>query len=122
MSDESPDPLQRGIGALVWERLRKRRLRHRVSLFLMLAMTVALFLGVRFAQSLDDPKRLAWFLSLYFVLFLFVIGRALFEMLDILREHIRERESVFKSTFHDGDFADELGRRVGKTDAGSWPE
>jgi hypothetical protein len=88
----------------------------------MVAMTVALLLGLQFVQVRDDPKRLAWFLTLYFIFFLFVIGRAIFEMFDIVREHVREREAVFKSTFHEGDFPEELGRRVGKVDAESWPE
>lgn len=122
MDHESPGASHRGLGALIWERLRNRRPRHRVSLLLMIAMTVVLLLGVQLVQVQDDPKRLAWFLSLYFVFFLIVIGRAVFEMFDIVREHIRERESVFKATFHEGDFPGELGRRVGKSDAGSWPE
>ena len=122
MTERSPDLMPQGIGARVWAQLARRRPRHRVSMFLMLAMTVALVLGVQIVEIRDDPKRLAWFLALYFVFFLMVIGRAVFELFDIVREHVRDREAIFRRTFAEGDFATELGRRVGKSDAGSWPE
>lgn len=122
MADESGKQNDQGVGSIIWAGLRRRGLRHRVSLFLLIAMVVVLLLGVQFVEIQDDPKRLAWFLTLYFVFFLIVIGRAIFEMLDIVREHVRERESVFRKAFHEGDFPEELGRRVSKADAGSWPE
>ncbi len=122
MADESRNPNDRGLGALFLARLRQRGSRHRVSLLLMIAMTVVLLLGVQFVEVRDDPRRLAWFLTLYFVFFLIVIGRAILEMFDIVREHVRERESAFRKAFHEGDFPEELGRRVNKADAGSWPE
>jgi hypothetical protein len=121
--DPQIPPMPRGIGARIWDRLTVwPRRRHGVSLFLLLAMTVAIFLGVQYVEVRDDPKRFAWFLGLYFIFFLIVIGRAVLEMFDIVREHIREREAVFKSTFCEGDFTEELGRRVSKGEAGSWPE
>jgi uncharacterized membrane protein YesL len=88
----------------------------------MIAMTVALFLGAQMAQVRDDPKKFAFLLSLYFVFFLVIIIRAVLEFFDIVREHVRDREAIFRKTFGEGDFSVELGRRVGKTDAGSWPE
>jgi hypothetical protein len=122
MADHPVGPMPLGIGRRIWRRLLTWRPRHRVSLFLMLAMVVALILGLQIVGVREDPKGLAWFLALYFVFFLMVIGRAIFEIFDIIREHVREREAVFRKTFADGDFSAELGRRVGKADGGSWPE
>ncbi len=122
MADQSGDSMPLGLGPRIWRRLTQWRPRQRVSLFLMIAMIVALLLGVRIIEVRGDPRGLAWFLALYFVFFLLVIGRAVFELFDIVREHVRDREAVFRTTFAEDGFSGELGRRVGKSDGGSWPE
>jgi hypothetical protein len=88
----------------------------------MVAMIVVLVLGVQFVYVRDDPRRFAIFLSMYFIFFLVVIARALVDFFDVIREHVREREGLFRETFAKDGFSEELGRRVSKGDPGSWPE
>lgn len=83
-----------------------------VSLILMAAMFVVTLLGVQVVYVVDEPRRFASFLALNFTFFLFVILRATLECFDIVREHVRRREQLFRSEIWDADFAVELGRRV----------
>ena len=93
-----------------------------VSLFLMFAMIVALILGAQIGYVRDDPKRFAFVLSLLFIFFMVVIARAVVDFFEVIREHLREREGLFRETFTKDGFSEELGRRVAKGDPGSWPE
>ncbi len=106
----------------VWRGLAGWRPRRPVGLFLMVAMIVVLLLGAQFVNVRDDPKRFAFFLSLLFIFFAVVITRALVDFFDVIREHLREREGIFRETFTKDGFTEELGRRVAKGDPGSWPE
>lgn len=83
-----------------------------VSFILMAAMFVVTLLGGQIVYVLDEPRRFALFLALNFTFFLFVILRATLECFDIVREHVRRREQLFRSEIWDADFAVELGRRV----------
>lgn len=118
---DEPNPPVTFAGIFARE-LRAWRPRRPVSLFLMGAMLVVLILGAQVWYVIDDPKGFAFFLSLYFVFFLVVIGRAVADMFDIAREHMRDRERIFKDTFATDGFAEELGQRVAKGDRSSWPE
>lgn len=96
--------------------------RRPVSLYLMVAMLVALLLGAQVVYVRDDPKRFAFFLSLYFVFFLMIIVRAVLEFFDVIREHVREREGLFRETFAEDGFSAELGERVSRREVDSWPD
>lgn len=110
------------LASAVARALRAWRPRRPVSLFLLFAMIVALLLGVQVVKVLDDPRQFAFLLSLYFVFFMVVIARATMDLFDVIREHVREREGVFRETFTRDGFANDLGQRVAKGDRGSWPE
>ncbi len=88
----------------------------------MVAMVVALLMGGQIVYVRDDPKKFAFLLSLYFIFFLVIIVRAVLEFFDVVRQHVREREGLFRETFAKDGFAAELGQRVGEQDADSWPE
>lgn len=117
-SGRAPDTL----GGHFLRGLRNWRPRRPVSLFLLVAMLVMLVLGVQFVYVRDDPKRFAFFLSLYFIFFFVVIARALVDFIEVMREHVRERERLFRETFVKDGFAQELGAHVTQHDRNSWPE
>jgi len=110
------------LGGYLRRGLHGWRPRRPVSLFLLVAMVAVLVLGVQIVYVLDDPRRFAFFLSLYFVFFLVVIARATMDLFDVMREHVRERESLFRETFAKDGFAEALGQRVAKGERDSWPE
>jgi len=111
-----------GVGPRVWRSLRTWTPQRPVSFFLLIAITVALLFGLQFVYVRENPKQFAFLLSIYFVFFSVVIFRAILDAFDILREHIRERERVFRETFGGDEFAAELGERVRRADPDSWPE
>ncbi len=117
-AERGPDSL----GGYLLRGLREWRPRRPVSLFLLFAMLAILILGVQFVYVLEDARQFAFFLSLYFVFFLVVIARATVDFFDVVREHLREREHLFRDTFAKDGFAEELGQRVAKGDRDSWPE
>lgn len=94
--------------------LRKSRGSRPASFYLLFAIVAVLLLGGQIYFIQDDPKQFAFFLSLYFIFFFVVIFRAILDVFDIARQHIRERERVFSSTIGDPEFAEELGRSVAK--------
>ncbi len=110
------------LGGFLRRGLRQWRPRRPVSLFLLVAMVAALVLGVQIVYVLDDPRQFAFFLSVYFVFFLIVIARATMDFFDVIREHVRERESLFRETFLKDGFAQELGQRVTQGERDNWPE
>lgn len=110
------------VGGYLWRGLREWRPRRPVSLFLLAAMVAVLILGVQIVYVLDDPRRFAFYLSVYFVFFLIVIARATMDLFDVLREHVHEREGLFRETFAKDGFAEELGQHVAKGERDSWPE
>lgn len=107
---------------MVLRELREWRPRRPVSLFLLVTMVIVLLFGAQIWYLIDNPKGFAFFLSLYFIFFLVVIGRAVADMFDIAREHLRDRERIFRDTFTTDGFSQELGQRVAKGDRSSWPE
>lgn len=110
------------LGERLTRQFRQWQPRRPVSLYLMVAMLVALLLGGQVVYVRDDPKKFAFLLSLYFIFFLVVIVRATLEFFDVIRQHVREREGLFRETFTEDGFAAELGQRVGEHDAESWPD
>lgn len=104
--------------ALEFGRAHRRR---PMSFYLLIAMVVALLLGVQVVFFQHDPKRLAFFLTLNFVFFFVVMYRAIRDCFDILRSHFREREGLFSNTIGEPTFSNELGRRVAKNEEKSTP-
>lgn len=119
-SDKSDHPIT--LSGVVLHQLREWRPRRPVSLFLLVTMVIVLLFGAEIWYLIDSPKGFAFFLSLYFIFFLVVIGRAVADMFDIVREHLRDRERIFRDTFANDGFSQELGQRVAKGDRSSWPE
>ena len=116
MNDESdrakaPKSLRDYFGTV----LRKRR-RPTVSLLLMGAIAIVVLFGVQFVYIRDDSKHLAFFLSLNFIFFFVVMYRAVVECIEIVREHFKENEQVFRSTLGDEEFIADLGRRVAENE------
>ena len=83
-----------------------------VSLFLMGAMLFVALSGVHVVRVWGQPRQAAFYLALYFVFFAAVIVRGLMECMELIRENLRERQQLFRSTLGDADFAEKLGRRV----------
>ncbi len=100
----------------VGERLRAafmRSLRSRpIGFYMLLAMVLVLLMGGQIVYVKDDPKRFAFFLSLYFIFFIVLIFRAILDCFDIVREHFRKSEGLLRETFTEDEFAARLGRSV----------
>jgi hypothetical protein len=98
-----------------WGRARRNR---PVSFYLLLAIPLELLMGTQMLSVRDNPKMFWAFLAMNFVFFFFVIVRALLDFTELLRRHIKEKESVFKTTLGDKEFLADLrergkaGRRV----------
>jgi hypothetical protein len=108
---KAPKTLRDHFGAAL-----RRRRRPTVSLLLMGAIVVVVFFGVQFVYIRDDPKRLAFFLALNFIFFFVVMYRAIVECIEIVREHFKENEQIFRSTLGDEEFTADLGRRVAESE------
>lgn len=74
----------------------------RMGLFLMAAMFLVCLLGVQVVQAWGDPRRVALYLTVYFVFFAVVILRALLECIDILRERLSAQQQLFRMTLGAG--------------------
>lgn len=83
-----------------------------VSFYLLLAIIVMLLLGVNGFRDLDDPRRLAFSLTVFLVFFGAVVYRAMIDGVDIARKHLREEGSLMKDVFERDDFAETLHERV----------
>jgi len=86
--------------------------RRPVSFYLLLAIIVALLLGLQIVHVRDNPRQFAFLLSLLFIFFFAVMVRAIVDFGDIFRRHVSEHEQVYKATLGEEQFASELGRRV----------
>lgn len=84
------------------------------SLYLLLALFIALPLGTQMIHAREDPRRLAFYVTLHLILLFVVLVRAVFDMAEIARDHLKEREHLYQATLGDRDFARELGERVSK--------
>ncbi|HOE65397.1 MAG TPA: hypothetical protein PLO62_02630 [Candidatus Hydrogenedentes bacterium] len=113
----TPAPERDAMAARTWRRYlfaawaRNRKARA-VSIGLMLAMIIVLLLGFPLFRDQGNPRHFALALATFFVFFFVVIARALSEVFDILREHVRERGRLYRTTLGDAAFARNLGRRV----------
>lgn len=83
-----------------------------VSFYLLLAIIVMLLLGVNGFRDLEDPRRLAFSLTVFLVFFGAVVYRAMIDGVDIARKHLREEGTLMKDVFERDGFAEELHERV----------
>ncbi|MDX9973572.1 MAG: hypothetical protein RBU21_11365 [FCB group bacterium] len=100
-----------GLARYVLKRLYARRT---VSLYLLLALFVALPLGTQMIGAKEDPRRFALFITLHLVFLFVVLVRAVYDIAEIARDHMKERERVYRSTLGEREFARELGERVSR--------
>jgi uncharacterized membrane protein len=84
------------------------------SFYLLLALFIMLPLGTQMIGSRENPQRFALFVSLHLIFLFVVLVRAVFDIAEIARDHLREREGLFRTTLGDRNFAKELGRQVTK--------
>ena len=82
------------------------------SVYLLFAIFIVVMLGSQIVYVRDDPKRFAFFLSLNFIFFFVVMYRALVDFFEIVRKHFREKESIYRDTIGEPQFAKKLGRSV----------
>lgn len=106
----TPEPLWKYL-ARAFVRSHRRR---PVSFYLLLAMLAVVILGVQIIIARDDPRKLAFLLSLIFIFCFVVMYRAIADAFDILRNHRREKRELYQQTLGDQDFTRELGERVEK--------
>lgn len=95
--------------------LRAANKRRTASFYLLFAMLAVVLLGLQIIYVWDNPRQFALFLSLNFVFFFVVMFRAIVDFFEILRNHFREREKVFRSTLGEEEFVARLGRRVSES-------
>ncbi len=91
---------------------RELNARRPFSVYLLLAILIVVLLGSQIVYVREDPKRFASFLTLNFVFFFLVLYRAIVDFFEIARNHFREKESLFRSTIGEPEFAQELGKSV----------
>ncbi len=100
----------------LWSHVQKAwraRSRYRpVSLFLLFAIMIVALLGLQVVDLRDNPKKFALFLSLNFLFFFVVIGRAIIDCIEILKRSLKDRRDLYDTTLGDREFTTELGRRV----------
>lgn len=90
--------------------LREARARRPASFYFLLAIPLVLILGVHMIEFRENPVRFLLVLSLLFLFFGIVALRAVADLFDIARRHVREKP--FQETLGDADFISELGNRV----------
>lgn len=119
----TPEPLWRYLFRAFVHAHRRRP----VSFYLLVAIFIVCLLGVQFVYAANDPKKLAFFLTLTFIFCFVVMYRALADAVDILRAHRQAKRDLYESTLGDKYFTHELGDRVGKQREAAggrldWPE
>lgn len=96
--------------------LAESRARRPFSFYLLFAIVIVVLLGAQIVYVRDNPKQFALFLALNFIFFFVVLFRALVDAFEIVRDHFRAREAVYRSTLGDPEFTRELGKRVAESD------
>ncbi|MCC6486996.1 MAG: hypothetical protein IT364_05805 [Candidatus Hydrogenedentes bacterium] len=113
MTDEGKQP--KGpvtLGMHLRRAFKEAHRRRPVSFYLLLAIIVALLLGLQIVHVKENPRQFALLLSLLFIFFFAVMVRAIVDFGDIFRRHLSEHEKVFKTTLGEEEFVSELGKRV----------
>lgn len=105
---EDPRTLKRHVAQAV----RRSNAARPMSFYLLLAILVVTILGTQLVYFRNDPKEFALYLSLMFVFFFVVAFRATLDFFDITRNHLKERQALYRNTLGEQEFTAELGRRV----------
>lgn len=119
----TPEPLWRYM-LRAFTRAHRRR---PVSFYLIFAIFIVAVLGLQVVYAANDPRKLAFFLTLNFIFCFVVMYRALADAVDILSEHRRAKRKLYENTLGDKYFTHELGDRVEKQRQAAggrldWPE
>lgn len=105
---EGPRTLSRHVAA-AWARINATR---PVSFYLLLAVFVMLPLGTVMIDAREDPRKFALYVVLHLIFLFVVMVRAVYDLAEIGRDHLKERERLMQSTLGEAGFIKELGRRV----------
>ena len=117
MSDSKQPPIKTNVSELktlrdyIREGLERARRNRPISFYLLLAIPLELLLGSQLLSMRDNPKAFWAFLALNFIFFFFIIARALLDFTELIRKHIKEHQSVFRSTLGDKEFLADLRER-----------
>lgn len=108
-----PQPYhEKRISVLVIKSLARRIRELPISFYLILAIIAALLLGVTGFVNLDDPRRLAFTLTLFVVFFGAVSYRAMVDAIDIYRDYHRKHSALLSDVMQRDGFAEELRERT----------
>lgn len=82
--------------------------RRPASFYMLLTIPVVLLLALNLIRSVDDPRRLAFGLSLLFIYLGVVLIRAVRDVLALTREHVAGQRRNYKETLGDESFLEVL--------------
>lgn len=88
--------------------------RRPLSFYLLLATPFVLLLSMHAFISKEEPLRIAFGLSMLFVFFGILLLRAIMDVFEIGRYHLRESGRAYRETLGNEEFTHELGERVDK--------
>lgn len=117
--DDQPSQGPPALRHLVWQGLKRAHARRPASFYMLLATPLVLYLAVDLFRYRDDPKRFAVGLILLFVFLGIGILRALMDVIDAGRRHVRDTGASFRETINDQAFMEELKRARSEREAGS---
>lgn len=104
---QHPKPV-RTLRQQLWGGIVSAHRRRPISFYLLLSIPVVLVLALNLFQSLQDPKRFAFGLSILFIFLGVVLIRAILDIGSLVRTHLAERRKTFKETIGDDAFLEEL--------------
>lgn len=104
-------PQVRGWRDYLRQGLREAHKRRPASFYMLLAIPVVLLLGIKMADPSISAARFAFTLALVFVFLGVVIFRALKDVAEIGRNHLREHSASFRHTLGEPSFMQALRAR-----------
>ncbi|MCP4642861.1 MAG: hypothetical protein GY851_20605 [bacterium] len=110
--DSSPYKPPKTLWMHVCSAYRRILASHTVSFYLVFAIFIVMLLSTQIVNVRHNPHRFAWVLILLFLFFFAVLYRAVVDLVEIARDHFRDRERVFQATLGDREFMEELGQKV----------
>jgi len=84
------------------------------SFYMLLAIPFVLLLSMHAFLNREDVYMLAFGLSILFIFFGVLLVRAIMDVLEITRFHLRESGRAYRETLGSKEFTHELGERVDK--------
>ena len=113
-SDENSTPNRdKRLSILFYESFRRRVRQLPISFYLILAIIAALLLGVTGFTDLDNPRKLAFSLTLFVIFFGAVIYRALIDAADIYRDYHRKNVTLLSDVMERDGFSRQLREKTG---------